>query len=81
MDGFSWEDHSLDGFLQNTSDRSKEIVLHPCDKCGAFSTNPGACCVRLLPPAPPLLMPPSPLEHHTQYEEGDEMWGHLLGGG
>ena len=24
-------------------------------------------------------MPPSPLEHHTQYEEGDEMWGHLLG--
>jgi len=85
MDGFSLPDSSLDGFSARTADKAKVITLARCSKCGAYSNEPeGSCCrsERLLPPAPPLLMPPSPLEHHTQYtDEEDDMWGHLLGGG
>jgi hypothetical protein len=80
MRGSSLPDQSLDGFSKPTADKSKCITLQRCEKCGAYTNEPGACCrqpIGLLPPAVPLLMPQSPLG--CDFND-DDMWGHLLGG-
>jgi hypothetical protein len=78
-------DSSLDGFSTSRNDTAKLIMLKRCDRCGNCYSSSGACCNRepiaLLPPAQPILLPPSPLDHHTWYAPDDEMWGHMLGGG
>lgn len=56
-------------------DKAHSITLQQCPKCKAFSRDADLCCIQR---KEPLLLPPSPLDHHTQ---DDEMWGHLLGGG
>lgn len=74
------EDRSGEIFRNRPEGKATCVTLQQCPKCGAYSRDAFLCCVKpiaLLPPAQPLLMPASPLEHNTL---PDEMWGHLLGG-